>query len=273
MNSKIIQKLLNFIPFHVRSKIKNIPLLKQIQAVIVKRYLNNAEFNAKITGGPAKGLICPVKLPQDKQIWIGTWELDFAKALQSVVKPGFICYDIGGYKGYYSGIMALRGASQVYVFEPMPQNAEKIKQLIMLNPLLPISLKEYAVSDNDGIAVFKIMQEETMGKLECSSFQKIENSLDELSVQCVTIDGLIKNGMSAPDFIKIDVEGAEEMVIKGALDCLKSKKPYLMIEIHSHEIGQVCFDLLKDIYSYIVVFETGMPPQNGEPSICHYIVK
>jgi hypothetical protein len=45
-----------------------------------------------------------------------------------------------------------------------------------------------------------------------------------------------------------------------------------MIEIHSHEIGQACFGLLKEFFSNIIFFETGMPPQNGEPSICHYIV-
>jgi FkbM family methyltransferase len=211
-------------------------------------------------------------MPQDKQMWIGTWELEFANALKKAVQPGSVCYDIGGYKGYYSGVMALKGASQVFVFEPVPQNAVKIKQLIALNPELPITLKEYAVSDINGTAVFKIMQEETMGKLESSKFQKTETSVNEFKVQCVTIEELIKNGLPAPDFIKIDVEGAEEMVLKGALELLKNAKPYLMIEVHSHEIGKACFDLLKNIYSNIFVFETGKPPQNGEPEICHYIV-
>jgi FkbM family methyltransferase len=272
MISGVIKKILNLIPFEFRSKIKDIPVLKQVQSLIVNRFLINAEFIAEITGGPAKGLVFPVKLPQDKQMWIGTWELEFAKALHNAVQPGFVCYDIGGYKGYYSGIMALKGASLVYVFEPVPQNAEKINKLIALNPGLPVHLKQYAVSDTNGSAVFKIMQEETMGKLEYSSFQRSESSVNELKVQCVTIDDLVENGLPAPDFIKIDVEGAEEMVLKGGCKILNEKKPVLMIEIHSNEIGKACLELLKNIYANITVFETGLPPQNGEQEICHYII-
>lgn len=266
------QKILNLIPFKIRIKIKNILGIKQLQAFILKQYLNNAEFNAEITGGPAKGLIFPVKLPQDKQMWIGTWELEFADALKKAIEPDSVCYDIGGYKGYYSGVMALNGASHVFVFEPVPKNAAKIKQLIALNPNLPITLKECAVADNNETAVFKIMKEETMGKLEISVFQKNETAVDEFTVQCITIDELVYNGLQAPDFIKIDVEGAEEMVLKGAYEILKVKKPTLMIEVHSPEIGKACFDLLKNIYSNITVFETGKPPLCGEERICHYIV-
>jgi FkbM family methyltransferase len=272
MISGVIQKVLNLIPFQFRTRVKSIPLLKHVQSFIINRYLINAEFNVQITGGPARGLIFPVKLPQDKQMWIGTWELDFAKALYEAIKPGFVCYDIGGYKGYYSGIMALHGASEVFVFEPMPQNAEKIRQLIALNPNLPILLKEYAVSENEGKAVFKIMQEETMGKLEASRFQNHESSINEFIVQCVSIDGLISEGMPVPDFIKIDVEGAEELVLKGAIKLLHSKRPLLMIEIHSSEIGKRCLAILENLYSNIKVFETGLHPNEGAPEICHYIV-
>jgi FkbM family methyltransferase len=270
MITGVIQKILDLIPFKLRSKIKDIPLLKQIQHIIVKRFLVNTEFVAKITGGPAKGLIFPVKLPQDKLMWIGTWELDFANALQEVVRPGTVCYDIGGYKGYYAGIMALKGASQVYVFEPVPSNAKKINKLIALNPTLPIYLKQYAVSDQEGTAVFKLMSEETMGKLSDSQFQSDIKSRDELKVNCISIDRLIEQGLTPPHFIKIDVEGAEELVLKGAKNTLLKYKPLLMIEIHSRDIGKVCMSLLKDFYSDIRVMETGNAPGNGEAEICHY---
>ena len=107
-NKGFIQQVLDIIPFGVRSKIKNVPIVKQVQAFIMNRYLHGKEFTASISGGPAKGLLFPVKLPQDKQMWIGTWELDFAEALHQYVKPGWVCYDIGGYKGYYSGVMAFQ---------------------------------------------------------------------------------------------------------------------------------------------------------------------
>jgi len=266
-----INKILNLIPLSLRTRIKYIPVIKQIQSLIVNNYLKNSEFVAEITSGPAAGLFFPVKLPQDKQMWIGTWELEFAQAIKNAVKPGAICYDIGGYKGYYAGIMALNGAKEVYVFEPVPENAVKIKQLISLNPKLPIQLKQQAVSNNNKPAVFKIMKEETMGKLQSSSFQSLDVSVHEFVVDCVSLDELIQNGYPMPDLIKIDVEGVEELVLKGAMSLLKEKKPYLMIEVHSPEIGKACYELLRSIYATIIVFETGKIPQNGEKDICHYL--
>lgn len=260
------------VPFGLRTRIKNIPGLKQLQSVLLKKWVDNKEFVATISGGPAKGLVFPVQMPQDKLMWIGTWELDFAKQLQHSIEPGWICYDIGGYKGYYAGIMALNGAKEVYVFEPMPANAEKISNLISLNNNLPIILKKVAVSDKSGQTIFNIMPEDTMGKLGNSQFQKNEKEVQQLAVDCITLDELVRGNIPEPDFIKIDVEGAEEFVLQGGIELLKRKKPLLMIEVHSPGIGKRCFDVLKNIYSSIHVFETGTEPGMGEREICHYIV-
>lgn len=268
----ILQKALDLIPFSLRDKIKTIPVVKELQQGLIKRFLSGKEFITTINGGPAKGLKFPVKMPQDKTMWIGTWELEFAEDLASRVIKGKICYDIGGYKGYYAGIMALKGASKVLVFEPMPANIEKINQLITLNPNLPIELIPSAVSDVNGKSFFRIMPEETMGKLNNSRFQEKENHLEKIEVNCITLDSMINSGLM-PDFIKIDVEGAEEFVLKGGIELLKLKKPVLMIEIHSREIGNRCFQLLQTIYTEIIVLETGKnPEEETPPEICHYVV-
>jgi hypothetical protein len=128
-----------------------------------------------------------------------------------------------------------------------------------------------AVSNTCGKSVFKLMPDDTMGKLAISSFQQQEQELNQLTVQCITLDEMVKNGIPEPDFIKIDVEGSEEFVLKGAVELLKSKRPYLMIEIHSPEIGKRCMKILKNYYSKIIVFETGLTPDKGTPEICHYI--
>ncbi|MDN3655858.1 FkbM family methyltransferase [Ferruginibacter paludis] len=264
-------KLVEMVPFSLRTRIKNMPGLKQLQSILLSKWINNEAFVAVISGGPAKGLVFPVQMPQDKLMWIGTWEIEFAEALRNAVKPGWVCFDIGGYKGYYGGVMALKGASEVFIFEPMPANATKIKKLIELNASLPIRLQELAISDTCGKAVFKLMPEETMGKLEASSFQREDEEIKKLSVECVTLDELMKRGIPEPDFIKIDVEGAEEFVLKGAVELLQRKRPYLMIEVHSPEIGKRCQAILSNHYSNITVLETGLSPDQGSPEICHYI--
>jgi FkbM family methyltransferase len=269
--TRIIQKAVDLIPFAARDSIRKIPGLKQFQAFLIKRWVDNKEFVAVISGGPAKSLKFPVKMPQDKQIWIGTWEIEFAQSLADNVKPGWVCFDIGGYKGYYSGVMALKGASKVVVFEPMPENTKKISTLIELNPTLPIQLVKAAVSEKTETAIFKLMPEETMGKLQNSTFQKTEKGIHEIEVQCISLDDYIAEGNATPDFMKIDVEGAEEFVLKGAAKLLQTKKPFLMIEVHSPEIGLRCLPLLDACYKHVVVAETGQRPEKGTPEICHFV--
>jgi len=270
---KYLIKLVEYLPISIKSGIKNMPVIKTIQASLFNQFLRNEKFDAIIAGGPAKGLKFPVTLPQDKLMWLGTWELDFALTLKSHVKSGFVCYDIGGYKGYYAGIMALSGAKDVFIFEPMPSNADSINQLIALNPRLPIQLHQIAISDISGEAEFKFMSEDTMGKLTKSTFEKDVLSENVCKVVCKSLDDFISAGYPEPDFIKIDVEGAEEFVLKGGNELLKRKKPILLIEIHSAEIGLRCYEILAKIYSSIIVFETGEIPGVREPNICHYICK
>src|SRR6478672_10596056 len=53
-------------------------------------------------------------------------------------------FDAGGWHVFYAGVMALAGASKVFVFEPLPANCDRIRRLIELNPALPIELLEAA---------------------------------------------------------------------------------------------------------------------------------
>jgi len=272
MNIKnIVIKSVNALPFGLRNHIRNIPVAKQLQGYLLRKYLPREAFVATISGGPAKGLVFPVQLPQDKLMWVGTWELDFSNALYRYVQPGSICYDIGGYKGYYSGIMAMKGASRVYVFEPMPVNVDKIRKMISLNGNLPIQLVEAAASDASGVTTFRLMPEDTMGKIEKSTFQPEDGALSQIQVNTISIDDFIEKGNPAPDFIKIDVEGAEEFVLAGAHKLFAGKKPVLMIEVHSPKIGERCFAFLRAYYNSITVFETGKSPEYPYPEISHFI--
>ena len=268
---KILIKIVHFLPISVKSRVKDIPLIKTLQTYLFNRYLGKEKFNSDISGGPAKGLVFPVSLPQDKLMWLGTWELEFANYLKSCINSGFVCYDIGGYKGYYSGIMALSGAKEVYVFEPMPTNAQNIKTLIELNPTLSIHLNQIAISNRSGIAEFNLMSEDTMGKLSQSTFQSDNVSIETQKVECKTLDDLIDSGFPEPDFVKIDVEGAEEFVLEGGKLFFQRRKPLLLIEIHSKEIGRRSLNILNNFYQNITVFETGNRPGLNESEICHYI--
>lgn len=269
---ELVQKSVNLIPFGIRDSIRKIPLVSGLQRTFFKAFLSGQSFDYKINAGPATGLVYPITLPADKNIWTGTYELEFSTELASHVKPGSICYDIGGFRGYFGGLMARRGAKSVYFFEPLPENIEQIRRVIDRNTDLDLNLLELAVSSAPGAAVFQIMPEQSMGKLATSTFDSGEDALRELPVTLESLDHFVlEGGNPPPDLIKIDVEGAEVDVLKGARNVMAKHHPILLIEVHSLELGQECHTLL-DAAGYQHNPLEAVDPATGEPPPVHHLI-
>jgi len=117
-----------------------------------------------INAGPAKGLVYPISLPFDKAIWTGTYETELAKAVANSVNHGDVCYDIGAYRGFFSGVFGLAGASHVVAFEPFPENCAQLQRLFANNPGLPLTFEQVAVGSENGIAEFNVMPDSSIGK-------------------------------------------------------------------------------------------------------------
>jgi FkbM family methyltransferase len=268
---KRLQTAANLIPYSFRKWIRHTPGLKQLQQYLMRQYLDGTRFVHSIKGGPADGLNYPVMLPQDKQIWLGNYEQQFCEALVAQVIPGMVCYDIGGYRGFFSGVLGRQGAGSIAVFEPFPANQLQIQAMIELNPSLPITLYPCALSDTAGATSFAVMPEGSMGKLEESQFDSGHRPSGSITVQVETLDGLIRALALPPaNLIKIDVEGAELLVLQGAEGLIESHHPVLFIEAHSRELCRTCSDFLVARGYHIRVMETGRPPDyRTEPIICH----
>lgn len=268
---RLLQSSANLIPYRYRGYIRRIPGLNQFQRHLVVKCLEGASFKHRIKGGPANGLVYPVLLPQDKQIWLGNYEQYFSELLASAVNPGDICFDIGGYRGFFSGVMAQQRAGQVHVFEPLPSNVEQIRQMAALNPHLPIFIHQMALADVEGETEFAVMPEASMGKLHQSNFDKSNLPERKISVKLRTIDAMLEQGIvAAPKLIKIDVEGAEVLVLKGARGLIAKHRPTFFIEAHSHSLARQCVDILKPHDYSFRVLETGSyPDYKLEPDVCH----
>jgi FkbM family methyltransferase len=253
----------NPIPLSLRFIIRHIPGIRAVQRSIVEKHLAGEPFAHTVNAGPAAGLCVEVLLPEDKAIWAGIYEADFAAAIACAVNPGDVCLDIGGYRGYISGVMALAGASQVIVFEPSSINHQALRRLCELNPKLPLRIMPFAIGESDTSAILKLMRDPSMAKLSSSPFQEYVSAVDEIEVPVRRIDYLVqKQEIPVPQLIKIDVEGAELEVIQGAESTLRNHHPVVFAEIHTSELGRDCRNLLVR-YGY-TVRETAGTRQEGE---------
>ena len=167
--------------------------------------------------------------------------------------------------------MAGRKASTVAVFEPLPDNQAQIRRVIELNPGLPIKLFSCALADTVGETKFTVMPESSMGKLGHSTFDSGDAAAGSINVRIETIDGLIAAGQIEPaQLVKIDVEGAEFLVLQGAQELIRQHHPIIYIEAHSRVLARQCTEFLT-LHGYeITVLQTGRSPDYlTEPEVCH----
>ena len=96
------------------------PMLAGLQRWIVNFFLKDLEFTHTVDAGPAKGVNFPIKLPDDKGIWTGTYEQKFTQKIASLINEGDVCCDVGGWHGFVGAVMAVQGASAVHIFAHLP---------------------------------------------------------------------------------------------------------------------------------------------------------
>jgi FkbM family methyltransferase len=239
----VLQRSVNVLPGSIRRAIKYMPGVAATQRWLIRQYLEGQTFVHKLNAGPAAGLRFEVTLPQDKAIWAGTYEYEFTSTIVEHVRKGDICYDVGGYRGFMCGAMAMAGASRVFVFEPLSINRMSLARLLELNPALPLSVLPYAISDNDGSGQFKVMPDLSMGRIADNSTSPETTDLEPVTVR--KIDSLVQTHEILPaHVVKIDVEGAELAVLKGSLHVVRACRPKIFIEAHSATLERACSELL-----------------------------
>lgn len=237
MLSILSKFLLRIAPWKWRSQIKWLPGVAVFQRKFISTFFDGRAFSHTIDAGPAKGISYLIRLPEDKGIWTGTYECEFAKRLAAAVQPGCVTYDVGSWHGFFAGVMAAQGVREVHVFEPLPANADRVRELIELNPAKSIILHPVALGDRDTEMDLLVMPESSMAKLEMSPFQSKRKSVYRQRVQVRSIDSMVASGeVPPPALMKIDVEGAELLVLTGALQTLEVYRPQIFAEIHSSSL-------------------------------------
>ena len=106
-----------------------------------------------------------------------------------------------------------------------------------LNGYAHVMIKQMALGATDGEASFLVSAEPTWGKL-ASIGSTVSKQVGEMAISVRRLDSLLaEDGLSAPDLIKIDVEGAEVDVLSGSNESLRRARPILIIELHGTNIG------------------------------------
>ena len=171
--------------------------------------------------------------------WLGSYEFEKQQLVVELVKPGKVFFDVGAHVGFYT-LMAsslVGDGGKVIAFEPLPKNLNYLERHLALNTSKNVTLIKAAVSNHSGKARFQEAPSSSMGKL---------TEQGSLEVDLVCLDELYsKQLIPVPDYMKIDVEGAEADVLNGARHLLTTSHPLIFLATHGREIHDECLGLLK----------------------------
>lgn len=191
-------------------------------------------------------LLDPADYVQADVFWFGTkdpWELWH---LSQHLPVGGVFLDVGSNFGFYSIALAskLGGRCGVFAFEPNPPTFNRLCRNVELNGLQSVvQARCVAMSDRDGSAVlFQVPHN--------SGASRVDDSGVGIATQMQTLDQFCRaEELDRVDAVKIDVEGFEARVLKGATEMLKQFRPVVAVELNPPALQQqgVCPATVVDL--------------------------
>lgn len=217
------------------------------------RYIFRQKY-LRVMAGPLKGYLWTTA--SSYEYILGNYEdpetMDF---FLSWLKDDAVYYDIGSNIGFYAlTANQVINTGKIYAFEPMPAIREIFENQIKLNSKLifsnNIKLFPVAISNKEGQVEFSNDIDHRDGNTYIKDSYVFAAAKNKITVQCQSIDGLLKLGYEKPTIIKIDVEGAEYDVLKGAILTLEQYRPYILLATHDCHLPGVqenCVHFLQEL--------------------------
>jgi FkbM family methyltransferase len=149
------------------------------------------------------------------------------KILKQVLKPNSNCIDVGCHKGeVLDSILTNAPAGKHYGFEPIPHLFHYLKEKYDNQAII----YPFALSDINGTSTFNIVRnDEAFSGLKIRHYDFENPVIDEVVVETRRLDDILDHDLKI-DLIKIDVEGNEFAVLKGAETILRKSRPIIIYE-------------------------------------------
>lgn len=152
-------------------------------------------------------------------------------ALRDHLDAGGTFFDIGAHIGYYSVLAGelVGDTGQVVAFEPLPSNAERIREQAELNDI-SIRVEEIALADRTGKAELSVPE-----RRYNTTIVGADTAERLLTAPVTKLDQWVTDNAVVPDVVKIDVEGAELEVLEGMTETMQQHRPTIVCEVEGRE--------------------------------------
>lgn len=176
-------------------------------------------------------------------------------AIERLLPRRGVIYDIGANIGLYCRFIAQHfDPGRIYAFEPVEENCRLLAKNIEIGKCADkVILVPSAAGDEDGMVRFQMddltsysgtLSMVTNGRPSASREQYGMKPLERL-VKVTRLDTAVRElHMNLPDVIKMDIEGAEAMALRGAETLLRNRGPDLTIELHGASVAREVLGIL-----------------------------
>jgi FkbM family methyltransferase len=204
----------------------------------------------------------------------GVYEPIFYSAFVREMRPGMQVLDVGGHVGFFALGAALRTGPRghVHVFEPTPETVRILMRHIELNSWEDrVTVFAGVVADKDGEMTFYTHDTSMASSLSRANTVDLNperpKQARSLTVPAITLDTYCQRNDIRPNVIKIDVEGAELLVLQGGREVLASSNPVILCEVHARHLAN-CGGSLQQFARFVdeLGYDTeplDTPNQNG----------
>ena len=185
----------------------------------------------RIAEGPASGLWIYAPFSRARRYARGDVEPRVVDTLTRLIPESGVAIDVGAHYGYHALVMARRAGSagRVTAFEAQPNLAGAIRRAARRNRLGQLEVVARAVAAEPGEALLEVSGNDSMARLLDGS----NTTGRSRAVRATSLDTWAANQpLERLDLVKIDVEGGELDVLRGARQLLQRWRPALVVELH-----------------------------------------
>jgi FkbM family methyltransferase len=202
-------------------------------------------------------------LIQETILLDGVWDPLLTVFIRNTLKSNDVFVDVGANAGYFTLLAAncVGSSGKVLSIEPNPLIARQLRSNITRSQLENVFIEEAACSDSSDPLVLNLHDDSNSGRASVSRGNA--NGADRVQVESITLDQLVsKYNLRQVTLVKIDVEGAEFMVLRGMGETISRFRPLIVLELEA-ELLQGFSTTIDDVIQFLQGFDYSVSGLGG----------
>lgn len=166
--------------------------------------------------------------------------------LRKYLRSQMTCVDVGSNQGFYAMLFLRHGCEEVYCFEPLLSMTKRMSRNLRINNLPYPHVEHLAVSHSLGTAEFNVAKLHESRSSLAELAEEVGARSRKIQVNTTSLDEYF--GSKRIDVLKIDAEGAERDILRGAESILRAQRPLIVMELAdvcTHQFGYNAEELLS----------------------------